>query len=180
MPASIVLFHGVTLDGYIAEPDGGIGFLSEFDGTEFGYEAFAAGVSISVLGRATFDQVAAMPESAPFPGGRTIVVTSRPLPASAAGLETYAGDVGPLARRLRTETDGAIWIVGGAAIVRAFLAAGEVDRIEHQMLPVLLGDGISVYERIGRRTRLRLAGTKTYERGIVNVTYDVERQPKLG
>jgi dihydrofolate reductase len=175
MAAQVVLFHGVTLDGFIAEADGGIGYLSEFDGVDFGYEPFAAGVSVSLLGRTTFDQAASMSETLAFPGSRTIVVTSRPLTRTAAGIETYAGDVAALARRLRTETDGTIWAVGGAQIVRALLAAGEVDRIEHQVLPVLLGAGIPAYDRIEPRPRLRLTAAQTFERGIVNLSYGVER-----
>jgi len=41
----------------------------------------------------------------------------------------------------------------------------------------LLGAGIPAYDRIVPPPRLRFAGSQTFECGIVNLSYDLERVP---
>jgi dihydrofolate reductase len=40
-------------------------------------------------------------------------------------------------------------IAGGANVVQQFLEAGLVDEIQVHLAPVLLGDGVRLFERIG-------------------------------
>ena len=51
---------------------------------------------------------------------------------------------------LRAIDDQDVWIVGGAQVQSAFLAAGELDRLEIFLIPVLLGDGIPLFAKAKR------------------------------
>ena len=54
-----VVYIGVTMDGYIARPDGSLDFLPQPEGDDdFGFGAFLNTVDAVVMGRRTFDQVA--------------------------------------------------------------------------------------------------------------------------
>ena len=60
MRSTCSVFCGLSLDGFIARPDGALDFL-EGDGTaemgDHGYEAFMAGIDALVMGRRTFEVV---------------------------------------------------------------------------------------------------------------------------
>ena len=82
MEVRFAVFIAVSLDGFIARPDGGIEWLRPFESEEHGYGAFFAGVDALVIGRGTYETVLGFP-SWPYGGKRVIVCTSRPAnPAS--------------------------------------------------------------------------------------------------
>jgi dihydrofolate reductase len=60
MSSTCSVFCGLSIDGFIARPDGALDFL-EGDGSaemgDHGYEAFMAGIDALVMGRRTFEVV---------------------------------------------------------------------------------------------------------------------------
>jgi dihydrofolate reductase len=50
--------------------------------------------------------------------------------------------------------------VGGATIIREYLRAGLLDEMQIHLIPVLLGDGIRLFEDLGpERIELRRTGS---------------------
>src|SRR5216683_2786690 len=78
MEVRFAVFIAVSLDGFIARPDGGIEWLRPFEGEDHGYEAFFARVDALVIGRGTYDTVLGFP-SWPYGRKRVIVGAGRPL-----------------------------------------------------------------------------------------------------
>ncbi|HEV3485460.1 MAG TPA: dihydrofolate reductase family protein, partial [Vicinamibacterales bacterium] len=68
-----------------------------------------------------------------------------------------------------------VWLFGGANVARQFLDAGIVDRIELFVVPLLLGSGIRLFERLDRGVALQLNELKEHAKGVVQVTYSVVR-----
>lgn len=64
--------------------------------------------------------------------------------------------------------DGDVRISGGADVVRQYVEAGLVDEIQLQVVPVLLGDGIRLFEHLGTRP-IELERTRIVE--SPNVTH---------
>ena len=122
-PTRVVLYVAVSLDGFIAETDGGVGFLDAVEGAESDYEEFLAGVGSLVMGRRTYDQVLGW--GWPYEGMPTAVVTGRPLADDApAGVYANDGrDLSALVDDLAARAEGAIWLVGGGEVAGAFLRA---------------------------------------------------------
>ena len=64
MKASVYI--ACTLDGFIASPDGSVGFLDEYQSSsskedgDMGFGAFLDTVDLLVMGRKTWDQVGAL------------------------------------------------------------------------------------------------------------------------
>ena len=143
-------YMAMSLDGYIADVDGGYGFLNRYDRVDYGFDAFISTIGTCVFGRTTYDQSVATPGDAwPFAGKRIIVVTSRPLsgePANVAGVEVWYRGVGAgLVDHLRAATGGDVWIVGGGKLQAAFFEMDAIDRMDATIIPVLLGDGIRMF-----------------------------------
>jgi dihydrofolate reductase len=59
------------------------------------------------------------------------------------------GIAGALAQAQATAGDKDVVLGGGADIVRQFIHAGLLDELQIHLVPVLLGDGIRLFERMG-------------------------------
>ena len=156
-----VAYLAVSRAGYIADADGGVGWLGAFadEQEDRGYEAFVQSVDTVVMGGRTYRQVAEelSPGAWPYEGLDCWVWTQQngPLP-HARRIE------GGLAAWLHAEKQKAgrgIWLCGGAALIAAASDAGEVDRWHLTVLPVLLGGGIRLFPE-GRAQRLRLVSVR--------------------
>lgn len=164
------LYLAMSLDGFIASPDGGYDWLLPYPAERYGYDTFLAEIGTIVMGRASYDQVRG---HWAYAGKRTVVLTSRPLDeAPPEGVETWSGDVGPLAERLRAGERGDVWLFGGGASVTPFLARRLVDRIELAIIPLLLGDGIRLFGAPHTApTGLRLERAVHHPDGVLAVEY---------
>lgn len=171
-PPRIRYYLAQSLDGYLAAPDGGVAWLDPFNTVDYGYEAFMAGIATVVLGRRTFDQALTF-GAWPYPGKRAIVLTRRPVADPPPGVEFHEGPVGPLAARLRRESAGDVWIVGGAEAGRQFLDAGAVDELEIYVIPVLLGDGVATFPASDASAALELRESRAFPNGVVMLRYGV-------
>jgi dihydrofolate reductase len=69
----------VTLDGFIAAPDGSYDFLQPFDSIDYGFNRFLGSLGTTIQGRTTYDQVHALP-AWPYGTIPSYVVTSREAP----------------------------------------------------------------------------------------------------
>ncbi|TCK28955.1 dihydrofolate reductase [Ancylobacter aquaticus] len=165
-------FIAASLDGYIADREGGLDWLTPFDDVDSGYGAFIADIGTVVLGRATFETVAAMPGDWLYAGKRAVVVTSRPLADAPAGVEAWHGGVPALIAHLRDMPNEIVWVVGGGGLQSAFIAAGALDRLDLFVIPVLLGGGVPLFppEATPAR-RLALVETESYANGMVRLRY---------
>jgi dihydrofolate reductase len=77
---------------------------------------------------------------------------------------------------LRATPGKEIWLFGGTALLRSLIELDEVDTIEVSVIPVLLGGGLPLLPTTARRTKLRLTGSKVYQKSrIVRLEYPVER-----
>ena len=164
------LYMAVSLDGMIADADGGVDWLNRWDDVDYGTKAFMAEVDVLVMGRATYDQVCGFGDW-PYAGKHVVVLTSRPLADAPAGVEGTS-DLAGLIVELRDEA-ARVWIVGGAATASGFLAFGAVDSVELFIMPVLLGAGVPLFVGDGPEADLKLRQTRAWPNGVVELIYDV-------
>src|ERR1700685_3491047 len=76
------VFVGASVDGFIARVNGELEFLPGGGGEPHGYTEFMASVDALVIGRKTFETVAAFDEW-PYGDKRVVVLSSRPIDFSA-------------------------------------------------------------------------------------------------
>jgi dihydrofolate reductase len=167
-----------SLDGYIAGPNGEFDWIPDDPAVDF-TELFA-GVDTVLLGRHSYEVVR---QSGPPPwesGARVYVFSAQLKQSDHPGVTVVGSDAADVVRALRAESGcGEIWLFGGGRLFASLLQAGQVDTVEVTLVPVLLGGGIPLVPRGVPRTALELAGTKTYPGGMVTLSYDVTREPRL-
>lgn len=167
------IYVAVSLDGYIARPNGAVDWLDQYDPAEFDFESFLSQIGTLVIGRKTFDQVMSFGDW-PYEDKRTIVLTSRPLGDNAPqNAEAYGGSLLELVESLRADPSGTgdVWIVGGASVVTQFLFAGLADQIEMFVIPVILGEGIPLFGKDAARENLVPTDLQHYPSGVVRMEY---------
>ncbi|MEA4913667.1 MAG: dihydrofolate reductase family protein [Christensenella sp.] len=173
----VVLFIAMSLDGYIAAPDGAIDWLGgeNADASDFGsYERFIAGVSDIVMGYTTYHQLATelLPGAWPYAAQKTHVLTHR-VPESAPECVSFTSEpVETLIDRLKREAGGEIWLCGGASIVHQAMQKGLIDRYHINVIPTIRGGGIRLFGALENAIPLRLISTESYN-GIVDLVYAV-------
>lgn len=74
---------------------------------------------------------------------------------------------------LKDQPGGAVYVVGGAALVASLLTAGLIDEIRLIVHPVILGGGKSPFAGVRDLRTLQLAHTSTGRNGRVVLTYRV-------
>ncbi len=170
------VFIAVSLDGYIARPDGGIDWLSivETPGEDYGYQTFFDSVDAMILGRNSYDVVLGFPEWY-YPGKRVIVLTHRPA-ESRHGEEFYSGDVEALVRQLGENGVRRIYVDGGE-VIQQFLKAGLIDDMTISVIPILLGSGIRLFAGGEPEVRLMLESSQSWPSGLVQLRYQLKDAP---
>lgn len=162
------VYIAMSLDGFIADANGGVGFLDKY--SHDGFEEFFEQIGTLVIGRRTLDQVAGF---GPWPYGdrQTIVLSNRELPAiPGADLSRVTGDVHTVSDRLAKEK-GDAWIVGGPHVIHQFRTTIGIDLWHIFVVPELLGSGVRLFEDDSHPNGLQLIGTQSFEAGIVGLQY---------
>jgi dihydrofolate reductase len=161
-----------SVDGYVADKSGGIDWLRAFDDVDYGYDSFISEIETVVMGRRTYDQIPSLGIGWPYSGKRGLVVTSSPLTQLHPGVEAWTGGVDKLITYLRERNRGDVWVVGGAQLQSAFIEAGALERLELFLIPVLLGDGISLFPKTEPRPRnLVLHNVEMLPKGMTRLIY---------
>lgn len=173
---SAEVFIATSLDGFIARPDGDIGWLTSRpvpEGEDFGYAAFQDGIGAMVMGRESFEKVLTFPE---WPYAVPVVILSR-TPERVAVPEALKDRVrvsgkGPRAVLEELGADGVqrAYVDGGQTI-RSFLADGLVRRVIVTLIPVLLGQGRPLWGHGPRDVDLTLVAARHWPNGFVQVEY---------
>ncbi len=156
---AVLLDMAISLDGFICGPGGSDGGLYDwyFDPSEVSrpvVEELVATTGAIVLGRGAFgtgDDAGGWDDT-PYKVPH-LVITHRPVePAPGRNVEFVFVPEGvevAVQRAKEAAGDRYATIGGGADIARQCLAAGLVDEVQLHVVPVLLGDGIPLFDRAG-------------------------------
>ena len=180
----VTIHMAASLDGFIARKDGRVDWLETSDEFVSGesldpefVEAFLKTIDCYVMGSRTYETALNFEAKGlgwSYGDKPTFVLTSRNLPRTRDTVEFYSGDLARFVNeRLRPEF-GSIWFVGGGAVAGECLRSGLADEIRYSVLPILIGDGIPFFDKLGRDVALHLAEVKAYKSGIVELRYEVK------
>jgi dihydrofolate reductase len=170
----IVTYGGAcSLDGFIADTNGGVEWLHMSRDVQAIMAAYWATIDTLVWGRKTWDMAASMGGG---DGGRQTMrnyVCSRTL-TSVRGAELVSHDPGAFVLALKQQPGKGICVMSGGHLAQALFAAGAIDEVGLNIHPVLLGAGIPVVQDPGRPVSLELREARTIDGGCVYATYHVK------
>jgi dihydrofolate reductase len=171
MPRRLRYQVAVSLDGFIAGPNGEYDWIVSDPSIDFA--AIFKQFDTLVMGRKTYEPMAAMGGHGAQPGVE-VIVFSRTLPAAThPGVRILNDDPGKIVADLKKQPGRDIWLFGGGQLFRTLLSAGLVDTVEVAIMPVLLGEGIPLLPP-GGKTTLKLVDHQVLPKtGIVVLAYTV-------
>jgi dihydrofolate reductase len=181
----VTIHMAASLDGYIARKDGSVDWLETSDRFEGGevmapesIAAFLQTIDCYVMGSRTYETALRFEAKGlgwPYGEKATFVLTHRELPRTRDTVELYAGDLQRLVEERLKPSFRSIWFVGGGAVAGECLRRGLADELRYSILPVLIGDGIAFFDRLGEDVPLHLLEAKAYQSGMLALRYEVKR-----
>lgn len=142
MSKSLILSLAMSLDGFIADDDGGYAWIHG-DGQHhldtaqrWDYDAFLQGIGTVIMGRACYDQKMHLD----FAGKQVLVVTSHP-PLEVDDVRFITVDLCDAIRAEKQKQGKDLFLFGGGKAAASLIEADLVDRYIIGIIPVLLGHG---------------------------------------
>jgi dihydrofolate reductase len=185
--ARVIYYAAATLDGYIADADDGLDWLTKYEGSFAGegaqpmkgsYDEFYEGIGALVMGSTTYEWVLEHVDDWPYAGRPTWVLSSRALgmPAGVDGGEVTVteADVAEIHSEVVAGAgDHDVWIVGGGNVASQYADAGLLDELVVTVVPVVLGEGKPLFDRGVPGGPMQLAGVRPWDTGMVELRYEI-------
>jgi dihydrofolate reductase len=177
-----------SLDGYIAEADDTLEWLTKYQGSYEGsdaepmkgsYDRFYDGVGALIMGSATYEFVLDEISEWPYAGKPVWVLSSRdlpPPPGEGADVRIGPARVPDLYDELLAAAgERDVWVVGGGNVASQFADEGLLDEVLVTVVPVVLGTGKPLFDRRLPGGPMQLTGTRTWDTGMVELRYEIAR-----
>ncbi len=169
----------VSMDGYIATIDGGLGWLKPFEsiGEDYGYHEFYRGIDAAIMGSHTYEQCLSFAEW-PYPGKPCWVLSRRSFPNARCDVTVTSETPIAILRKLRALGLMRIWLAGGGALAASMRKSGLIDEYIVSVIPVILGGGIGLFAHGSAQDTLSLVNSKIYPNGVAQLHYRTRARAK--
>ena len=193
----LMMKMNISVDGFVSGPNGEFDWVfrssdetSRASAVERFWEA-----GLIIMGRKSFEGMAPYwptatgPFAAPmneipkavftqkgFKGiGPVDPTTAEQSPAAASWAEArvFDGDLAEGIRKLKSEPGKPITAIGGAGFMRSLIATELIDEYHLITHPVVLGEGLTIFNGVAKPLDLKLVDVKAFPGGIVGHTYSI-------
>lgn len=172
---SNIVFIGASLDGYIADKQGGLDWLRAIPNPEsddMGYNAHTDRIDALVMGRNTMDMVLSF--GIDWPYSKPVYVLSNTLTEVPKELEgkvfLVKGELTLIIENLNSKGMNNLYIDGGITIQK-FMREDLIDELIISTIPVVLGGGSPLFGDLVSPLDFTLKGVTTYLDEIVQTHY---------
>ena len=126
------------------------------------------------IGRKTYETVLAF-DAWPYGDKSVFVLSTRPLAAAPPGarVQRLSGSPAEVHAQLAARGLQHVYVDGGITI-QGFLRAGLIQHLIVTRVPVLIGEGISLFGAVARDIPLKHITTRQYASGLVQSEYEVD------
>lgn len=169
------VFIATSIDGYIADVDGGIDWLHTVpnpDNIDMGYSSFMSRIDAIVMGRRTFETVCSFDIEWPY--SKPVFVLSTKLkeldPIYTGKVTLVSGTLPEVLAYIHAKGYGRLYIDGGSTI-RSFLKEDLIDEMIITVIPTLLGGGVPLFGELDRALSFHCVAARTFLGQVVQQVY---------
>lgn len=170
---NVVVYIGISLDGYIATKDDSLEWLLNTQGSgDNGFGEFYDTVETIIMEKRTYDWIMNQENGRfPYVGKECFIYTTRTLP-NTENVKFTSRRPEELLADLKQEGKK-IWIVGGSQTIDLFRKKHLVDEYILNISPVILGEGIPLFCE-GESETLVMNKVRNFGQ-FVEISYSVEK-----
>jgi dihydrofolate reductase len=165
----VILYMAISIDGYIAKKDGDSDWVSEVDAKIFEEKIEEAGCI--VVGRKTFDQY--YDDLYPVKGVTNIVLTSDEERQDEDENVVFVSSTLEALQIAKDKKHEAVFLIGGGLTNTAFVQDNLVDEIFLSVHPVILGEGIKIFENFEKLVDIEFIDLKKLNEGLIQLHYKI-------
>lgn len=171
MTRKIICNLAISLDGYIADEDGGYDWITgdgshELDtDNQFDFEQFLSDIDLIIMGRKAFEDT----DPKPFADKEIWVATNRPLEAP-DNVHRIHGNIVEDVLQVSNQPGKNIYLFGGGVLIDPFIQENAIDEYIIGIIPTLLGSGRRLFHEGQPTLPLHLKEMSVTE-GIVILQY---------
>lgn len=169
------VFIARSLDGYIADKNGGLDWLNSIpnpDNIDMGYGEFISQIDAIVMGRKTFETVCSFDSDWPYT--KPVFVLSRTLASIPEEYKDKAalieGSLSGIVEQLNQKGFNRLYIDGGTTIL-GFLKEDLIDELIITTIPTLLGGGIPLFSELPKALSFEHVDSQVYLNELVQDHY---------
>ena len=170
-----IVFIAKSIDGYIAGKNGELDWLNAIpnpDNNDMGFYGLMDEVDAIVMGKTTFNTVVGF--GGDWPYSKHVFVLSRSLKEIPANLQDKAtllqGAETEILKEIHSKGYFSLYIDGGR-VVQNFLKANLVDELRITTIPIVLGDGISLFTAMPNSIKFKHLKTEVFLGEVVQSHY---------
>ncbi|QUM86845.1 MULTISPECIES: dihydrofolate reductase family protein [unclassified Moritella] len=171
--SNVILYIATSLDGYIARMDHDISWLSnvEVKDEDYGYQQFFNDVSAVIMGNSSFQVIKDFGDW-PYTNKQCFVASHSPDIVPNDNV-TFITDPAATIKQLKASDEGNIWLLGGANLADSLLRLDLVDELILSTIPILLGNGIRLFNAPLPELGVTLLSSQSYPSGLIQTHYKI-------
>jgi len=173
-----IVYIGTSLDGFIARKNGDIDWLTQFanDDAIRAYDEFMSRVDVIVIGRGTFEKVLTFPS---WPYEKKVFVLSKSIKqvpdVVKDKIAVLSMEPKELLNYLSDKNFSAVYVDGGK-VIQNFLKEDLIDELIISKAPVLIGNGIPLFDDLNSDLKFKHTHTQVSSNGLVRSYYERQRK----
>lgn len=167
----VILYMAISTDGFIAKKDGDSDWVSEVDSAIFEQKIKEAGCV--VVGRRTFDQYQG--DIYPMADVTNIVLTTDAAKKSEQENIIFARSPKEALNIAEKKGHNVVLLAGGGITNGLFLNENLVDEVFLSVHPLILGEGVKLFENCEVDINLELVGVQQLEEGLVQLHFKIKK-----
>jgi dihydrofolate reductase len=186
----LVLFMHVSLDGFAADPNGGLDFLSYDHELQQYADELVKTVGSPVYGRTTYQlmesywpTVLKKPDAAGHALAHAQWVENVPKIVFSKTLnevtwnntQLIKGNLAEEVKKLKQQPGKDLAIFGSPGLAASLMNLGLIDEYKLTVHPIILGNGISAFANNTTKSTLKLLDSKTLKSGVLTLHYTTVR-----
>lgn len=174
-----IVFIAKSIDGYIAGKNGELDWLNAIpnpENNDMGFRDLMNEVDALIMGKNTFETICRFAQGWPY--NKHVFVLSNTLEKVPSLLEDKAsivkGNLSEVVEKIRSKGYKNLYIDGGK-VVQSFLAEDLIDELRITTIPIVLGDGILLFNAMPKTLKFNHIKTEVFLSQIVQTHYARKR-----
>lgn len=168
----------MSINAKIAKSDGSVHWLESIpnpDKTDYGYSDFYDSIDATLQGNSTYQQILNWGIEFPYADKKNYVLTRNNNLKDNDNVQFISNDHIAYLRNLKKEKGQDIWLIGGGQVNSQLLKGNLIDELMIFIMPIIIDEGIDLFEGTAKDCHLQLLKTKKYSSGALELHYKVKK-----